>query len=103
MNAKETSFLTLMTIVFVLAVTPGMKAQKFSVLYNFGAANGAPLNPGLPGIVAQGRDGNLYSTTANGGTNGLGTVFKMTPAGRLKVLYNFDGAHGQAPLGGLTL
>ena len=92
-----------MTIVLLLAVAPTINAQTFTVLYNFGAANGAPLNPGSPGVVAQGRDGNLYSTTANGGTKGLGTVFKITPAGKLKVLYNFDGPNGQAPLGGLTL
>jgi uncharacterized repeat protein (TIGR03803 family) len=90
-------------IVLILGVTPIANAQTFSVLANFGATNVAPLNPGSPGLIAQGRDGNLYSTTANGGSYGLGTVFKITPAGKLKVLYSFDGPHGQAPLGGLVL
>jgi uncharacterized repeat protein (TIGR03803 family) len=89
--------------VLILGVAPIAHAQTFSVLTTFGATSVAPLNPGLPGLIAQGRDGNLYSTTANGGTYGLGTVFRITPTGKLKVLYNFDGPHGEAPLGGLTL
>lgn len=103
MNDKPVCFLSLTTIILLLAATPSVKAQTFSILYNFGVTNGDPLNPGLPGLIAQGRDGSLYSTTSNGGINGLGTVFRITPAGKLKVIYNFDGPHGQAPLGGLTL
>jgi uncharacterized repeat protein (TIGR03803 family) len=79
------------------------QAQTFSVLYNFGTNSGDPLNPGETGAIAQGRDGNLYSTASNGGAHGYGAVFKITPSGKLTVLYNFDGPHGQAPLGGLTL
>jgi uncharacterized repeat protein (TIGR03803 family) len=39
--------------------------------------------------LIQGRDGNFYGTTANGGANGLGTAFKVTPEGTLTTLYNF--------------
>jgi uncharacterized repeat protein (TIGR03803 family) len=42
-------------------------------------------------------------TPGKPGLSGLGTVFRITPAGKVTVLYNFDGPHGQAPLGGLTL
>jgi uncharacterized repeat protein (TIGR03803 family) len=66
---------------------------------NFAGANGA--NPGRPPI--QGRDGNLYGTTTNGGANGHGVLFKMTPAGALTPLYSFcpetgcaDGSHPSA-------
>lgn len=55
---------------------------------------GDPENPSNPGIIAQGRDGNMYSTTVNGGTNGLGTVFSITPAGKVTVIYNCDETHG---------
>jgi uncharacterized repeat protein (TIGR03803 family) len=79
------------------------RAQTYTDLYDFGKASGDPLNPQYSGIVAQGRDGNLYSTTPVGGSGGLGTVFKITPQGVLSVLYNFDGTHGKAPNSGLTL
>ncbi len=34
-------------------------------------------------------DGNFYGTTAQGGANGWGTVFKITPTGTLTTLYSF--------------
>jgi uncharacterized repeat protein (TIGR03803 family) len=39
----------------------------------------------------QGKDGNFYGTTGNGGGAVFGTVYKMTPAGVYKVLFTFDG------------
>ena len=57
----------------------------FKTLVNFSGANGA--NPGRPPI--QGTDGNLYGTTSNGGANGKGLLFKMTPKGVLTPLYSF--------------
>ena len=59
-------------IVFlVLAPQLPAQAQTFSVLYNFGGKSGDPTSPQYPGLVAQGRDGNLYSTGTDGGTNGF--------------------------------
>jgi uncharacterized repeat protein (TIGR03803 family) len=89
-------------VVIVLVTTPA-HAQSFSVLYNFGSKSGDPANPSFSGIVAQGRDGNLYTTAPQGGSMGNGAVFKITPSGTLNVLYNFDGTHGSAPEGGVTL
>ena len=45
---------------------------------------------GLPlaGLV-QGKDGNLYGTTAHGGAHSGGTFFKITPSGALTPLYSF--------------
>ncbi|MFY9558718.1 MAG: choice-of-anchor tandem repeat GloVer-containing protein [Terriglobales bacterium] len=43
-------------------------------------------------------DGNLYGTTINGGT-GNGTVFQMSTAGKIKIIYNFDNTHGAKPIG----
>jgi len=60
--------------------------------------------PENPGILAQGRDGNLYGTAPTGGTLGFGGIFRITPAGAYSVIYNFDGTmHGKGPRGGLTL
>ncbi|MGA2748339.1 MAG: choice-of-anchor tandem repeat GloVer-containing protein [Verrucomicrobiota bacterium] len=50
----------------------------------------------------QGSDGYFYGTTAYGGTNDLGTVFKIRADGALTSLYSFtgtnDGAYPQAAL-----
>jgi uncharacterized repeat protein (TIGR03803 family) len=51
--------------------------------------------------------GNLYGTTAGGGTNTKGTVFELTPAGggtwTEKVLYSFgNGTDGFSPYSGLV-
>jgi uncharacterized repeat protein (TIGR03803 family) len=92
----------LLVLVFATASTAA-SAQTFSVLYNFGTNAGDPANPQLEGIIAQGRDGNLYSTTTSGGTSNQGSVFKITPNGKLTGLYSFDGTNGSFPQSGLTL
>jgi uncharacterized repeat protein (TIGR03803 family) len=68
----------------------------FSVLYNFGGQDGDPLYPS--GIVAQGRDGNLYSATAYGGALNDGAVFKITPTGTLTVMYDLSSYGGSSGL-----
>lgn len=78
-------------------------AQTFTVLHNFGATNGDLLKPVAPATIAQGPDGNLYSTTPNGGALNLGGVFKINPDGQLTIIYSFDGPHGAQPYSGLTL
>ena len=47
-------------------------------------------------------DGNLYGTTPGGGQAGVGSVFSMTPAGSLTVLYSFSAQDfaGKNPDGG---
>lgn len=71
----------------------------FTNLYSFtGAKDGA--NP-YAGLV-QGSDGNLYGTTSSGGTNNLGTVFKIS-SGVLTPLYSFNGTNGAAPYAALVL
>jgi uncharacterized repeat protein (TIGR03803 family) len=76
---------------------------QFATLYNFGTHAGDPAHPNYPGFIVQGRDGNLYSTSNDGGTDNAGTVFKITPAGQVTVLYSFDGVTGAFPSSGLTL
>jgi uncharacterized repeat protein (TIGR03803 family) len=49
-------------------------------------------------------DGNYYGTTSQGGTNNLGTIFRISPAGAMKVVHSFaGGAEGCYPTGGLSL
>ena len=67
-------------VLAVIAANATAHAQGFSVLYNFGSNSGDPYKPAYSGIIAQGRDGNLYSTAPGGGTC-CGALFQITPAG----------------------
>ena len=59
-------------------------------LYSFSGGNDGG-NP-YAGLV-QGNDGNFYGTTAYGGTNNAGTVFKISANGMLTSLYSFTGGN----------
>ena len=64
----------------------------FNLLYSFGAkrnAEGAPLDGGNPSSLVLGSDNNFYGTTSWGGSNYNGTIFRITPGGSLKSLYQF--------------
>jgi uncharacterized repeat protein (TIGR03803 family) len=79
-------------------------AQTLTPIVNFNGANGQ--NP--EAALVQGTDGNFYGTTYYGGannscTNGCGTVFKITPLGKLTTLHSFDGTDGANPYGPLIL
>jgi uncharacterized repeat protein (TIGR03803 family) len=87
-----------------LAAAPLAHAQTYSLLYSFGSQSGDPTDPRYSGILAQGRDGYMYSTANDNWTDQLGTAFKMSPTGALTVLHHFTGgADGSQPVGGLTL
>ena len=68
---------------------------KESVLHSFtGGSDG-----GVPdaGVIRDAK-GNLYGTASSGGPSGAGVIFKLSPAGHLKVLYAFTGnADGGLP------
>jgi uncharacterized repeat protein (TIGR03803 family) len=82
-------------------VTSGLYTVSLvNVLYNFTTANNGGYNP-WAGLM-QGKDGNFYGTTANGGSGGDGTVFKLTPSGVLTTLVSFTGANGVTPFAGLV-
>src|ERR1700694_3202088 len=69
-------------IVMAVATATTAEAQTFSVLYTFGSNTGDPYNTQYPGLIAQGRDGDLYSTSLYGGNlGGWGDVFTITPSG----------------------
>jgi uncharacterized repeat protein (TIGR03803 family) len=88
-------------ILFTSVAVTVAHAETYTVLYNFGGVPGDPQFP-WNGPIAQGRDGNLYATTLEGGT-GSGTVFRITPTGTLTVLSSLGGDAGDNPNGGLTL
>ncbi len=68
-------------------------------LYSFSGTNDGA-NP-VAGLV-KGSDGIFYGTTESGGTNNLGTVFRITTNGTLTSLYSFSGTNdGANPVAGL--
>lgn len=98
--------------VLSLATAGALFPQTFNVLASFNVDNGNQPD----GALVQGLDGSLYGTTFFGGTNngcgvsfnyGCGTVFKITPAGKLTTLYQFcsqpNCADGSEPVGALTV
>jgi uncharacterized repeat protein (TIGR03803 family) len=83
----------------VLLASGASAGVVFTNLYSFsGTTDGA--NP-YAGLV-RGNDGNLYGTTSSGGTNNLGTVFKISSNGALTRLCSFNGTNGAAPYGALV-
>jgi uncharacterized repeat protein (TIGR03803 family) len=82
------------------AVFKVTQSGQETVLYNFaGGTDGSTPEAGL----LLDSTGNLYGTTFAGGTNNVGTVFKVNQSGQETVLYNFaggtvDGANPQSNL-----
>ncbi|PRC93978.1 Gloeo Verruco repeat [Solimicrobium silvestre] len=74
-----------------------------TVLYSFSGGTSDGANP--QGSLTLGSDGNFYGVTSNGGTNKIGTIYKITPAGIETVLYSFAGgtSDGANPQTSLTL
>jgi uncharacterized repeat protein (TIGR03803 family) len=72
---------------------------KLTTLYTFsGKADGSYPT----GSLSLDAEGNLYGTTAEGGSHSVGTVFKVIPTGAETVLYSFTGqANGGFPEGGV--
>ena len=100
---RKLRFFTIALLMLAFAAVASLHAQKYSVLHNFGTKSVDLDYPGYPGIIAQGRDGNLYSTGAAGGKGAAGGIFKITPTGTFTVLQSLNVTDGNAPESGLTL
>ena len=70
----------------VFKMTPG---GALTTIYDFCSLSGCADGENPRGGLVQAANGNFYGTTAFGGANGLGTVFKITPGGTLTTLYSF--------------
>jgi uncharacterized repeat protein (TIGR03803 family) len=84
-------------------LTPG---GTLTTLHNFCAQSDCQ-DGSLPrGAMVLALDGNFYGVTGYGGIAGLGTIFKITPAGALTTLYSFcsqtDCTDGSNPFVGLV-
>ena len=98
--------------VVVLCVTTAvaLPAQTFTTLHSFCSGGGSCTDGSAPvaGLV-QATNGDFYGTTPNGGAGsycggGCGTVFRITPSGRLTTLNSFAGSptDGANPFAGLV-
>jgi uncharacterized repeat protein (TIGR03803 family) len=80
-------------------------SYNLSLLASFTGTSGAAPGqyPYLENLV-QGSDGNFYGTTLDGGTNGYGAVFKISPSGTFTLLHSFSTAttDGESPYAGLV-
>jgi len=88
----------------VFKITPSgtmTTLHTFSAL-GTGGVNADGANPTAP--LLQYSDGNFYGTAYNGGANGWGTVFKITPTGAFTTLFSFNPfvyPYGGGPTAGL--
>ncbi len=72
-------------------------------LYSFCQLKNCADGSAPTGSLVQAADGALYGTTRTGGTNGYGTVFKMTLSGAMTTLYSFCSQKGTKNNGVLCL
>lgn len=77
---------------------PGV-AYKISSKGSFKVIKKIPSTP--YGALVQGTDGAFYGMTEQGGTSGVGTIFRILKTS-VTTLYNFDSTHGAFPYGALV-
>ena len=96
-NARFLAFLSLLLSVFAGTNAQG---QIFTTLHSLTDAEGSELE----GRLIEGVDGNFYGTARMGGSNGVGSIFKITPGGAFSVLYSFGSVAGDGmfPYAGLA-
>jgi uncharacterized repeat protein (TIGR03803 family) len=71
----------------VFKITPG---GTLTTLYSFCAQPNCTDGGNPYAGLVQATNGNFYGTTVNGGANGAGIVFKITPGGTLTTLHSFS-------------
>ena len=69
----------------VFEITP---SGVLTTLYSFCSQTNCT-DGSRPGVLGLGSSGNFYGVTASGGANTGGTVFEITPAGKLSTIYSF--------------
>ncbi|HET7213510.1 MAG TPA: choice-of-anchor tandem repeat GloVer-containing protein [Terriglobia bacterium] len=90
---------------FVFLAFAVLSAQaQITTLHNFTGPTSDGSIP-MAGLTYDSSTGNYYGTTAYGGGNNLGTVFKMDSSGNVSILHNFAGGttDGEEPQAGLVL
>jgi uncharacterized repeat protein (TIGR03803 family) len=87
-------------VAMVLTGSSPAQGAKVTQLHSFDRRTGA--KPVYSALV-QGWDGLLYGTTAYGGIDNIGAIFRIDTSGKITLLHSFSGSDGSYPWGGLTL
>lgn len=82
----------------VFELTPSGSKWTYKILHRFDGPHGT--NP-IGGVLVA-KDGTLYGTTAGGGSQQAGVLYKITPGGAFSVVHNFTGGYGSGPQGELV-
>ena len=83
-------------VLSVISVTAD--GVTLTTLKSLAGGNGGAL---IYSPLAQGKDGNFYGTTIEGGVSGWGTIFKASTNGVLSTLFSFNYNNGGLPYAGL--
>lgn len=104
-NQAASRLAALGVVVLILAAATAIPAhaQTFSVVYNFATTD--PYNPPAQGLIVQGQDGNMHTTSQFGPYPAPGAVFTVSPSGTLTTNFEFSdsGTGAYYPVSGLTL
>ena len=87
-----------MFLVFLLLFVNAAFGQTVTTVYSF---TGQPAEIPQDVMLAQGRDGQLYGTTADDGIDG--SIFKVSTSRIFTQLFSFDDTDGDVPGQGMTL
>jgi uncharacterized repeat protein (TIGR03803 family) len=83
----------------IFRITP---SGTFSRVYSF-CPNGASCADSAPSVLIAGADGYLYGIT-QGGLQGGGSIFQLSPAGKFTTIYEFcNSSYGSCPDGSFPL
>jgi uncharacterized repeat protein (TIGR03803 family) len=97
-NALGTATSTGAALNVIPVTAPGITLSTLSSFTGVGTSGEFPYGP-----LVLARDGNFYGTTIEGGTSGLGTVFRVTTNGVVTTLVSFNNNNGALPYAGLVL
>ncbi|WP_020562101.1 choice-of-anchor tandem repeat GloVer-containing protein [Methylosarcina fibrata] len=69
-------------LIWLMGSTSALASYEYQVLQSLGKPEGTPR-----GKLVQGSDGYFYGTTVYGGSQGAGTVFKISATGNFTMLH----------------
>lgn len=81
----------------VFSIAPTSGTEKIIFSFKSGSRSSLP----YAGLVVL--NGALYGTTLDGGAHGYGTIYRVTPGGKLSFIYSFKGeSDGSSPVANLV-